>query len=94
MNSVIETLNLSKAYGMVRAVEAVNLNVRRGEIYAFLGRNGAGQTTTIRALLGMIRPSAGIVRVLGQPVGPGGRGPWAPVVHHKTVRRASPPVCN
>ncbi|MBP7690622.1 MAG: ABC transporter ATP-binding protein [Anaerolineales bacterium] len=90
MNSIIETLNLSKAYGMVRAVEAVNLNVRRGEIYAFLGRNGAGKTTTIRALLGMIRPSAGIVRVLGQPIGPGGRGPWAQVGHLVEMASAYP----
>lgn len=90
MNAVIETISLSKLYGAVRAVEAVNLNVQRGEIYAFLGRNGAGKTTTIRALLGMIRPSAGIVRVLGQPVEPGGRGPWARVGHLVEMASAYP----
>jgi ABC-2 type transport system ATP-binding protein len=55
--------------------------VKRGEIYGFLGLNGAGKTTTIRALLGMIRPSTGSVRVLGQALGPNGRGPWADVGH-------------
>src|SRR6185436_15259795 len=52
-----------------------------GEIYGFLGLNGAGKTTTIRTLLGMIRPTEGNVRVLGQAVGPNGRGPWAQVGH-------------
>jgi len=81
MELAIETNGLSKNYGAVRAVDSVNLRVGRGEIYGFLGLNGAGKTTTIRALLGMIRPSVGWVRVLGQPVGPGGRGPWGRVGH-------------
>jgi ABC-2 type transport system ATP-binding protein len=55
--------------------------VARGEIYGFLGLNGAGKTTTIRALLGMINPSAGEVSVLGHAVGPYGRGPWRQVGH-------------
>src|SRR5512138_101491 len=81
MEFAIETNNLSKSYGAVRAVQSVNLRVKRGEIYGFLGLNGAGKTTTIRALLGMIRPSAGNVKVLEQAVGPHGRGPWAHVGH-------------
>jgi ABC-2 type transport system ATP-binding protein len=81
MDLAIETIGLSKSYGAVRAVDAVNLRVGRGEIYGFLGLNGAGKTTTIRALLGMIRPGAGTVCVLGQPVGPNGRGPWRRVGH-------------
>ena len=81
MEYAIETTGLSKFYGPVRAVDAVDLRVGRGEIYGFLGLNGAGKTTTIRALLGMIRPKAGSVRVLGQPVGPNGRGPWKRVGH-------------
>jgi ABC-2 type transport system ATP-binding protein len=81
MEFAIETNNLSKFYGDVRAVDSVNLRVKRGEIYGFLGLNGAGKTTTIRALLGMIRPSEGKVEVLNQPVGPNGRGPWAQVGH-------------
>lgn len=81
MEFAIETNDLSKFYGDVRAVDSVNLRVMAGEIYGFLGLNGAGKTTTIRALLGMIRPSAGDVKVLGQAVGPNGRGPWAQVGH-------------
>ena len=77
----IEANQLTKRYGDVLAVDAVDLRVKRGEIYGFLGLNGAGKTTTIRALLGMVRPSGGNVQVLGQDVGPNGRGPWAQVGH-------------
>lgn len=77
----IETDRLTKRFGDVLAVDSVSLQVRKGEIYAFLGLNGAGKTTTIRALLGMIRPGAGNVRLLNQAVGPDGRGPWAQVGH-------------
>lgn len=81
MNLAIETNGLSKSYGQVHAVDSVNLRVKPGEIYGFIGLNGAGKTTTIRALLGMIRPSSGSVQVLGQAVGPNGRGPWRHVGH-------------
>ena len=81
MEFALETNNLSKYYGEVRAVNSVNVRVKPGEIYGFLGLNGAGKTTTIRALLGMIRPSQGNVKVLDQAVGPNGRGPWAQVGH-------------
>ena len=77
----IETTELAKSYGPVRAVDGVSLRVGRGEIYGFLGLNGAGKTTTIRALLGMIRPTAGAVSVLGQSVTVPGTGPWAQVGH-------------
>jgi ABC-2 type transport system ATP-binding protein len=77
----IETHQLTKNFGDVRAVDAIDLRVGLGEIYGFLGLNGAGKTTTIRALLGMIRPSAGGVLVLGKAIGPKGRGPWAEVGH-------------
>ena len=77
----IETDRLTKRYGKVLAVQSVDLRVKTGEIYGFLGLNGAGKTTTIRALLGMIHPSEGRVKVLGQEVGPAGRGPWGRVGH-------------
>jgi ABC-2 type transport system ATP-binding protein len=77
----VETNQLTKRYGDVLAVDTINLRVKRGEIYGFLGLNGAGKTTTIRALLGMIRPSTGAIKLLGQVVGPHGRGPWARVGH-------------
>ena len=81
MGLAIETRELSKFFGQVRAVDSVSLRVGQGEIYGFLGLNGAGKTTTIRALLGMIRPSTGSVKVLGQAVGPNGCGPWRHVGH-------------
>jgi ABC-2 type transport system ATP-binding protein len=81
MSNAIETNQLTKRFGDVLAVDAINLRVGIGEIYGFLGLNGAGKTTTIRALLGMISPSEGEVKVLGQAVGPNGRGPWAQVGH-------------
>ena len=81
MNYAIETNNLSKNYGNVRALYKVNLRVKYGEIYGFLGLNGAGKTTAIRTMLGMIRPSEGNVRVLDQVIGQGGGGPWAKVGH-------------
>jgi ABC-2 type transport system ATP-binding protein len=67
----IATHALTKRYHDVLAVDSLDLDVRRGEIYGFLGRNGAGKTTTIRMLLGLIRPSGGEVEVLGRRVVPG-----------------------
>ena len=61
------------------AVDALDLDVRRGEIYGFLGRNGAGKTTTIRMLLGLIRPTGGGIEVLGRRVQPGATAAFARV---------------
>jgi ABC-2 type transport system ATP-binding protein len=58
-DEIIQTENLSKNYGSVKAVEGISLNVNKGEIYGFLGLNGAGKTTTIRMILGMVRPTTG-----------------------------------
>jgi ABC-2 type transport system ATP-binding protein len=90
MPYAIEIDGLTKNYGPVRAVDSVSLQVGQGEIYGFLGLNGAGKTTTIRTLLGMIRPDEGTVRVLGEPVGPGGRGPWGRVGHMVEAPAAYP----
>jgi ABC-2 type transport system ATP-binding protein len=61
----IQTTNLIKSYGSIRALEGVDLEVWQGEIFGFLGPNGSGKTTTIRCLLDLIRPDGGIIRVLG-----------------------------
>ncbi|HWP95456.1 MAG TPA: ABC transporter ATP-binding protein [Syntrophomonadaceae bacterium] len=76
MNEVIHTVELSKHYGRVQAVEEISLSVRKGEIYGFLGLNGAGKTTTIRMLLGMIRPSSGASYLLGERIDGGNYGIW------------------
>jgi ABC-2 type transport system ATP-binding protein len=68
--TVIATQGLTKRYGETAAVDSLALDVRRGEVYGFLGRNGAGKTTTIRMLLALIRPTAGDVEMFGQRVVP------------------------
>jgi ABC-type multidrug transport system ATPase subunit len=69
---VIETSALTKRYGeAIVAVDALDLRVRRGEVYGFLGPNGAGKTTTLRMLLGLVRPTSGHAVVLGaRPASP------------------------
>ncbi len=79
MNSIIETEDLGKSYGDVKAVEHLSLRVAEGEIYAFLGLNGAGKTTTIRMLLGMIKPTTGYANVLNTRIHLGMREPWESV---------------
>jgi ABC-2 type transport system ATP-binding protein len=64
----IKTKELSKRFRDVLAVDSVNLSVHQGEIYGFLGLNGAGKSTTIRMLLGMIKPTSGEAEILGGKV--------------------------
>jgi ABC-2 type transport system ATP-binding protein len=61
----IRTEGLTKRYGTVVGLDALDLQVQRGEVFGYLGPNGAGKTTTIRLLLGLLRPTAGRVEVLG-----------------------------
>ena len=61
----IEVRQLSKSFGVTRALDHLDLVVHPGEVSGFLGPNGAGKTTTIRALLGLIRADGGTARVLG-----------------------------
>ena len=62
---VIETAELCKTYGRVRALRGLTLAAHRGRITGFLGRNGAGKTTAIKTFMGMVRPTGGDVRVFG-----------------------------
>jgi ABC-2 type transport system ATP-binding protein len=66
---VIETQELSKRYGNIDAVRALDLRVKSRQITAFLGRNGAGKSTTIKMLLGMTHPTSGMGTVLGRSIG-------------------------
>ena len=61
----IETKGLRKTYGDLVAVEGLDLDVRRGEVFGLLGPNGSGKTTTIRMLTGLIRPTSGHATVVG-----------------------------
>ncbi len=73
MTTVIATRALTKRYGKVRAVDAVDLQVEAGDVYGFLGANGSGKTTTVRMLLGLVLPTAGEVHVLGERMPRAGR---------------------
>jgi lantibiotic transport system ATP-binding protein len=68
VQAAIETRVLERQYGGRAVVDRVNLLVPQGAVYGFLGPNGAGKTTTIRLLLGLVPPSAGSVRIFGQPM--------------------------
>lgn len=68
-SAAIETSQLTRDFGRVRAVGGLTLEVPTGTIFGFLGPNGAGKTTTILLLLGLLEPSVGHARVLG-------RDPW------------------
>ena len=64
-DNVIEARGLLKLYGATRAVDAIDLNVKKGEIFGLLGPNGAGKTTTILMMLGLTETSGGSVDVVG-----------------------------
>ena len=64
-DNVIEARGLLKLYGSTRAVDSIDLSIRRGEIFGLLGPNGAGKTTTILMMLGLTETSGGSVEVLG-----------------------------
>src|SRR5258708_18829573 len=71
-DAVLELDGLTRTYGARTAVDGLSLRVERGEIFGFLGPNGAGKSTTIRMATGLVRPTAGAVRVLGRDVWRGG----------------------
>ncbi|MGB5359390.1 ABC transporter ATP-binding protein [Eudoraea sp.] len=68
-NNVIEVKGLTKMFGDFTAVSAITFNVKKGEIFGFLGANGAGKTTAIKMLIGISKPTAGEAKVAGFDVG-------------------------
>lgn len=79
METVIEVEGLVKNFGSTRALDGLDLTVRKGEVHGFLGPNGAGKSTTIRILLGLIRASHGRARLFGED-------PWRrPVELHRRL---------
>jgi ABC-type multidrug transport system ATPase subunit len=68
MTAVIQVNTLSKEFKNIKAVDNLSFNVYKGEIYGFLGQNGAGKSTTIRMLLTLISPSSGAIEIFGLPL--------------------------
>lgn len=66
--TLLEVRDLEASYGASQALFGVSLDVREGEVVALMGRNGMGKTTTIKAILGLVKPQAGSVTVAGRSV--------------------------
>lgn len=66
MSAIIKVNNLSKQYRELKAVDDISFTVHAGDIYGFLGQNGAGKSTTIRMLLTLIEPTAGTIELFGK----------------------------
>lgn len=65
-NSVLSTNCLTKKYGSHNAVDSVTLNVKKGDIYGFIGKNGAGKTTFMKMVCGMVKPTSGEISLFGR----------------------------
>src|SRR5258705_3381402 len=61
-NLALQTENLTKRFGARTAVDRLSLRVERGDVLRFLGSNGAGKSTTLRMLLGLVRPTSGVIK--------------------------------
>jgi ABC-2 type transport system ATP-binding protein len=65
MESVIKVTQLSKVFSEITAVNDLSFTVQKGDVYGFLGQNGAGKSTTIRMLLTLITPTSGSIEIFG-----------------------------
>jgi ABC-2 type transport system ATP-binding protein len=74
-DTILQTQDLKKHFGSLRAVDGVSLSVDRGQVYGFLGPNGSGKTTTIGMILGLIHPTEGEITLFGRHVSPSQTGP-------------------
>jgi heme ABC exporter ATP-binding subunit CcmA len=68
-STLLEARGLQRSFGPVRILRGLDLSLARGEALAVIGPNGAGKTTLLRLLAGLMRPTAGEIRLLGQPLG-------------------------
>lgn len=68
MSMILEVKNLSKNFNELRAVNDLSFTVNQGDVYGFLGQNGAGKSTTIRMLLTLIKPDTGVINIFGKNI--------------------------
>ena len=68
MSYIVQTRNLTKTYDGQDVVSNVSLNIKKGEIYGFLGSNGAGKSTIMKMLMNLIKPSNGEIEMFGEPI--------------------------
>jgi ABC-type multidrug transport system ATPase subunit len=68
MNTILEINHLSKKYKDFTAVDDLSFSVNSGDVYGFLGQNGAGKSTTIRMMLTLIEPTSGEINIFGKPL--------------------------
>ncbi|HYH14050.1 MAG TPA: ATP-binding cassette domain-containing protein, partial [Flavisolibacter sp.] len=66
METIIEVNQLTKKFGELTAVDRLSFTVNKGDVYGFLGQNGAGKSTTIRMLLTLIRPTSGTISIFSK----------------------------
>lgn len=74
MSALLQVTDLRVAYGGIQAVKGVSFQVNEGELVSLIGSNGAGKTTTMKAITGLLMPSAGRIEYLGHDIR--GLGPW------------------
>ena len=65
---ILEVAHLKKNFGSFVAVDDLSFSVKAGEVYGFLGQNGAGKSTTIRMLLSLITPTSGSIQLFGKSI--------------------------
>src|SRR6218665_1530708 len=102
--TLLQVRGLEVAYGGIRAVRGIDLDIRQGELVALIGANGAGKTTTLKTLVGMIKPAAGSIHYQGVDCAqivvhqyvsrglalvPEGRGIFARLSVEETLRRGA-----
>ena len=66
MGAIVEVNNLSKSFGEINAVNDLSFTVEEGDVYGFLGQNGAGKSTSMRMMLTLITPTSGIIKIFGK----------------------------
>ncbi|EJO5347248.1 ABC transporter ATP-binding protein [Clostridium botulinum] len=69
MENILKTYNLTRKYGNEAVVDNINMDIKKGDIYGFLGRNGAGKTTTLRMIMGLISPTKGEYELFSKKIG-------------------------